>query len=91
MEEYITKISNVAERLSLGVDRSHYEENAEYYWNQKGQLNTVIDKGLPDDKLVVIFKTHLQKTEKKVEKESVLEYPPVKLQNTSRYSVWVWA
>ncbi len=87
MEEYITKIWNVAERLSLGVDRSHYEENGEYYWNQRGQFNTVIDKGIPDDKLIVIFKTHLQKTQKEV----IIQYPPVKIMDTSRYFVWVWA
>ena len=91
MEEYIEKIAKVAERLSLDVDVSHYEENAEYYWNQRGQLNTVIDKRIPDDKLVVIFKTHLQKTQKETQKETVKEYPPMKLIDTSRYSVWVWA
>ena len=87
MEEYIAKIAKVAERLNLDVDQSHYEENSEYYWNQRGQLNTVIDKGIPDDKLVVIFKTHLQKTQKEI----VNEYPPMKLMATSKYSVWVWA
>lgn len=87
MEEYIAKIAKVAERLSLDVNASHYEENAEYYWNQRGQLNTVIDKGIPDDKLLVIFKTHLQKTQK----ETVKQYPPMKLMDTSRFTVWVWA
>jgi hypothetical protein len=87
MEEYITKIAKVAERLSLDVDASHYEENAEYYWNQRSQINTVIDKGIPDDKLMVIFKTHLQKTQK----ETVKQYPPMKVMATSRFSVWVWA
>ena len=86
MEEYITKIAKVAERLSLEVDASHYEENAEYYWNQRSQINTVIDKGIPDDKLMVIFKTHLQKTQK----ETVKKYPPMKVMATSRFSVWVW-
>jgi hypothetical protein len=90
MEEYIETLKNASERLQLGVEASHYDENKDYYWNQKGQLQTVLTKNLPDDKLKMIFQNHINKLSK--EKEPVLlQYPPVKVIPTPKFSTYVWA
>ncbi len=93
MEEYIQLLQETASRLQLNVELSHYEDNKDYYWNNKGQLKTVIDKKIPDDKLKIIFQTHIQKLEKQVnvQEEVKIEYPPVKIVNTIKYSVYGWA
>ncbi len=93
MEEYIQLLQETASRLNLNIENTHYEENKDYYWNNKGQLKTVIDKKIPDDKLKIIFQTHIQKLEKQVNvpEEPKIEYPPVKIMTTNKYSVYTWA
>ncbi len=97
MEEYIQLLQETASRLNLNIENTHYEENKDYYWNNKGQLKTVIDKKIPDDKLKIIFQTHIQKLNKnqdnnnEVQNERIIEYPPVKIINTNKYSVYSWA
>jgi len=88
MEEYIEKIKRVVERLSLDISLDHYDTNKEYYWENRNQLNNVIDKCLPDDKLKIIFNGHIMRLEPK---EVLLEYPPVKLVPTSKFYTYVWA
>lgn len=96
--DFISLITEKANTLNLDVDNSHYETNSEYYWKNKGQFISVLNKGIPDDKLKIIFQTHIQKIEKNVsgankveEKEEVIyEYIPlVKIVKTKRYSVFV--
>lgn len=90
MEEYIETLKNASTRLQLGVEGFHFDENKDYYWNQKGQFQTVLTKNLPDDKLKMIFQNHIQKLSK--EREPVLlQYPPVKVIPTPKFSTYVWA
>ena len=58
--EYIAIITEVGARLGF-TDATHYSSNAEYYWKNKGQFISVINKQLPDDKLKVIFQQHYQR------------------------------
>ena len=59
-DEYIAIITEVGARLGF-TDAAHYSSNAEYYWKNKGQFISVINKQLPDDKLKVIFQQHYQR------------------------------
>ncbi len=59
-EEYLQILTEVASRLGLG-DAGHYTTNADHYWKNKGQFISVINKQLPDDKLKVIFQSHIQR------------------------------
>ncbi len=59
-EEYLQILTEVASRLGLG-NAEHYTTNAEHYWKNKGQFVSVINKQLPDDKLKVIFQSHIQR------------------------------
>ncbi len=93
MEEYIELLKNTSIRLELNIDENHYDENKDYYWNNKGQLKTVIDKKIPDDKLKIIFQTHIQKLTKSANEvvvEKKIEYPPVKLVKTEKFYVYDW-
>ncbi len=93
--DFISLIAEKATTLNLNVESSHYETNAEYYYKNKGQFISVLNKGIPDDKLKIIFQTHIQKIEKTVnvpqEKEDIIyEYVPiVKIVKTNKYSVYV--
>ncbi len=93
--DFISLIIEKATTLNLNVESSHYETNAEYYYKNKGQFISVLNKGIPDDKLKIIFQTHIQKIEKTVnvpqEKEDIIyEYVPiVKIVKTNKYSVYV--
>ncbi len=92
--DFISLIAEKATTLNLNVESSHYETNAEYYYKNKGQFISVLNKGIPDDKLKIIFQTHIQKIEKTVnvpqEKEDIIyEYVPiVKIVKTNKYSVY---
>ncbi len=92
--DFISLIIEKASTLNLNVDTIHYESNSEYYWKNKGQFISVLNKGIPDDKLKIIFQTHIQKIEKTVnvsqEKEDIIyEYVPiVKIVKTNKYSVY---
>ncbi len=95
--DFISLIAQKATTLNLDVTNIHYETNAEYYYKNKGQFISVLNKGIPDDKLKIIFQTHIQKVQKVQnvenveEKENmVYEYVPlVKIVKTKRYSVYV--
>ncbi len=96
--DFISLLAQKATTLHLNVNSTHYEENSDYYYKNKGQFISVLNKGIPDDKLKIIFQTHIQKIEKNVsgankveEKEEVIyEYIPlVKIVKTKRYSVFV--
>ena len=96
--DFISLIIEKATTLNLNVESSHYETNAEYYYKNKGQFISVLNKGIPDDKLKIIFQTHIQKIEKgstlsqKVEEKEEAEYvyvPLVKIIKTQKYSVFV--
>jgi hypothetical protein len=84
---YIEKIQKEFGRLGFEKEIDFFRENEEYFWNQRGQLNNVIDRKLPDDKLKIIFQTHMQK----VEKTELLEFAPMKIVNTGKFSVYAWA
>jgi hypothetical protein len=90
--DFISLILEKAVSLNLNVDNSHYETNSEYYYKNKGQFISVLNKGLPDDKLKIIFQTHIQKVGKSEEKEEekvIYEYVPlVKIIKTKKYSVY---
>jgi hypothetical protein len=89
--DFIKVLSEHAANLSLSVDTAHYETHSEYYWKNKMQFISVIQKKIPDDKLKIIFQTHIQKVDsQKVEEPILLVYPPVKLIPTMRYSTYVW-
>ncbi len=93
--DFISLIFKKANALNLNVESLHYETNAEYYYKNKGQFISVLNKGIPDDKLKIIFQTHIQKVDKSVnvsqEKEDIVyEYVPlVKIVKTEKYSVFV--
>ena len=91
--EFISLIGEKALTLNLNVDNSHYETHSDYYWKNKGQFISVLNKGIPDDKLKIIFQTHIQKVDKvSVEQQSDVTYeyvPQTKLVQTKRYSVFV--
>lgn len=89
--DFISLISEKAVTLNLNVEESHYESNSDYYWKNKGQFISVLNKGIHDDKLKIIFQTHIQKVSKVVDiPEEVVELvPQVKIQKTKRYSVFV--
>lgn len=92
-EEYLTLIKETASRLSLSVSNEHFDENKEYYWNNRGQLKTVIEKKIPDDKLKIIFMVHINKLglcSDALEEEQTLKYPPVRIIPTKLYSVYSW-
>ncbi len=96
-EEYLELIKTTSKRLQLDVSDEHFDTNKSYYWNNKGQLKTVIEKGLPDDKLKVIFQGHINKLSKgnQVKQEDnkndeILVYPPVKIMKTPKYSVYCY-
>ena len=92
--DFISLICEKALSLNLNVDNVHYESNNDYYWKNKGQFISVLNKGLPDDKLKIIFQTHIQKvskvdTPKQVDEEEVTELSPqVKIVKTKRYFVY---
>ncbi len=95
--DFISLIAEKASTLNLNVDTIHYESNSEYYWKNKGQFISVLNKGISDDKLKIIFQTHLQKIEKnsnisqKVEEKEEITYefiPLVKICKTKKYSVY---
>jgi hypothetical protein len=93
--DFISLISEKAVFLNMNVEESHYESNSDYYWKNKGQFISVLNKGITDDKLKIIFQTHIQKVSKVVdipkqlEEEIVEIIPQVKLQKTQRYYVFV--
>ncbi len=93
--DFISLIVEKANALNLNVESSHYETNAEYYYKNKGQFISVLNKGIPDDKHKITFQTHIQKVDKIVnvsqEKEDIVyEYVPlVKIVKTEKYSVFV--
>lgn len=90
-EDFISTIANYASTLEIDVvNASHYQEHSDYYWKNKNQFISVINKGLSADKLKVIFQTHIQKLSHENEK-CELVYPPMKIMNTKKYSVYVWA
>ncbi len=88
--DFISLISEKAFSLNLNVDNVHYETNSDYYWKNKGQFISVLNKGLPDDKLKVIFQTHIQKVSKvgDIQEEVVELIPQVKIRKTEKYSVY---
>ncbi len=87
--DFISLITEKANTLNLDVDNSHYETNSEYYWKNKGQFISVLNKGIPDDKLKIIFQTHIQKLGKNEKEEVIYEYVPlVKIRKTKKYSVY---
>ena len=95
--DFIQVLAEYAAKLSLSVDAAHYETHAEYYWKNKMQFISVIQKKIPDDKLKIIFQTHIQKVDKcdihkkDMEEPTLLIYPPVKVIPTMRYSTYTWA
>lgn len=86
-QKYITLLKETSSRIGLGVDDDHFESHMEYYWNQRGQLQTVIQKNIGDEKLKMIFQNHVQK----LSKENVLEFAPMKIVKTEKFSVYAWA
>ena len=85
--QYLEKIQKEFGRLGFEREMDYFRENEEYFWNQRGQLNNVIDRKLPDDKLKIIFQTHVQK----LEKSDILEFAPMKIVKTEKFSVYAWA
>ncbi len=61
MDEYIELLERTAEKIGIEVPEDHYKDNNEYYMSQRGQLQNVIDKNLPSDKLKIIFNIQLLK------------------------------
>ena len=99
--EFISLICEKATTLNLNVEVSHYETNSDYYWKNKGQFISVLNKGISDDKLKIIFQTHIQKVEKantnntnntnkEEEKEEELYelIAQVKIVKTKKYSIY---
>lgn len=97
--DFISLISEKAVLLNLNVEDLHYERYSDYYWKNKGQFISVLNKGIQDDKLKIIFQTHIHKVskveekvnkvEEKVSKEEVNELiPQVKIRKTKKYSVY---
>lgn len=91
--DFISLISEKAVSLNLNIEESHYESNSNYYWKNKGQFISVLNKEIQDDKLKIIFQTHIQKVYKP--KETPEEYnityeiiPQVKLVKTEKYYVY---
>jgi hypothetical protein len=62
--EFILTLVSYTHNLQLEFEDSHYQSNAEYYWKNKNQFISIINKGIPDDKLKIIFQTHFQKVTK---------------------------
>ncbi len=104
--EFISTLISYSHNLQLNIEESHYESNSEYYWKNKNQFISVINKGIPDDKLKIIFQTHIQKLTKnnnnnnqnnnnhypeKDQEQIQICYPPVHLVKTNKYSVYEWA
>ncbi len=92
-EDFIDLISKRAVSLEINVDEDHYSQNSEYYWKNKGQFISVLNKGLGDDKLKVIFQTHIQKinnsnTNNVESCESVEYWNITKIITTPKYSVY---
>ncbi len=90
--EFISLICEKAITLNLNVDGSHYETYSDYYWKNKGQFISVLNKGIPDDKLKIIFQTHIQKVGKvntEEKEEEVYELiPQVKIVKSKKYSIY---
>lgn len=59
--DFILQISQIAKDLNISFDDNHYENNSEYYWKNKNQFISVINKKLPNDKLKIIWETHINK------------------------------
>lgn len=90
--EFISLICEKAITLNLNVEASHYETYSDYYWKNKGQFISVLNKGIPDDKLKIIFQTHIQKVGKvntEEKEEEVYELiPQVKIVKSKKYSIY---
>ncbi len=86
-QKYIELLKTTSSRVGIEVDEDHFDTNMEYYWNQRGQLQTVIQKNIGDEKLKMIFQNHIQK----LSKENVLEFAPMKIVKTQKFSVYAWA
>ncbi len=88
-------LAEYASNLGIqGADISHYESHSEYYWKNKMQFISVINKGIPEDKLKIIFQTHLHKlsgANNSQEDSTTLTFPPMKIIPTLKYSVYVVA
>ncbi len=89
MDEYIELLERTAERVGIEVPEDHYKENSEYYKTQQGQLKNVIEKNLPEEKLKIIFQNLINKLSGENKEESTIQYPPVKIVNTQKYSVYM--
>jgi hypothetical protein len=103
--EFISTLISYSHNLQLNVEEVHYESNSEYYWKNKNQFISVINKGIPDDKLKIIFQTHIQKLTKnnnnhqnnnninseKDQEHIQICYPPVHIVKTEKFSVYAWA
>ena len=83
-------LATYASKLNVQANLEHYESNAEYYWKNKGQFISVINKGIPDDKLKIIFQTHILKISPTQTAVEDLVYPPMKIIPTQKYSIYVW-
>ncbi len=85
--DFILHIAKIANDLDIKFPENHYENNVEYYWKNKNQFISVINKKLANDKLKVIWETHINKLK---EVENVNEEVVVKrkIVKTSKFSVY---
>ncbi len=100
--DFISLIAEKATILNMNVENMHYTTHSDYYWKNKGQFISVLNKGIPDDKLKIIFQTHIQKVSKvnecysnkdEVKNENSCNteviIPQTKIVKTEKYSVFV--
>ncbi len=92
--DFINNLIQCAQNLGIeSGTEAHYQEHAEYYWKNKMQFISVINKKIPDDKLRIIFMTHIQKVGKENvnvnEIMNVIPEPQTKIVPTLRYTVHV--